>query len=224
VCLALALVSAPPGWPVAATGAGTGTRQDTLGTIVGTVEIGAPSGRRAVDRYQGRSAARVPRPVQAVPAVVYLEGTPGGERWTGGEAVTLTQSDTLFAPSVVVVPVGGAVVFPNEDSFFHNVFSYSDAKRFDLGRYPQGESKQVVFDRPGVVQVFCEVHEHMRAVILVIESPFHAITADDGTFSIPDVPAGSHRLAVWHPDGQRIVPVEVAESGTTAVEVSVGQR
>jgi hypothetical protein len=94
----------------------------------------------------------------------------------------MTQRDTTFVPSVVAVRAGGTVDFPNGDPFFHNVFSYSSAQRFDLGRYPQGESKSVTFDEPGIVELFCEVHEFMRGAVVVTENPFHAVVAEDGRF------------------------------------------
>ena len=87
--------------------------------------------------------------------------------------------------------MGATVSFPNGDPLFHNVFSYSRAKRFDLGRYPKGESKTVVFDKPGYVKVLCEVHKWMRAGILVVENPYHAVVQESGRFQFDEVPAGT---------------------------------
>jgi len=219
--LALGAVPAPAerDFQVGAVEAGSAAPQRfAVGTIVGRVEIGAPAGRRAVDRYQGRGAPRSAHPIQSVPAVVFLEGPVPGAARESAVTRTLLQQDTTFVPAAVAIPVGGTVEFPNGDPFFHNVFSYSDVKRFDLGRYPEGESKSVVFDRAGIVQVFCEVHEHMRGAIVVTENPYHAVVGEDGTFQIPDIPAGRHTLVVWHQEaGRRTVTVNVTDGGTVEI-------
>ncbi|HEX5727777.1 MAG TPA: carboxypeptidase regulatory-like domain-containing protein [Longimicrobiaceae bacterium] len=190
------------------------------GTIEGRVTLGERPTRRVASRYpgQGGGAAHV---MGAVPAVAYLVGPVAG---AGNPAPAarprLTQRDTSFRPPVLVVPVGTAVEFPNADAFFHNVFSYSAPKRFDLGRYPRGESRTVVFDRPGIVKVYCEIHQWMRAAVVVVENPFHAQVGADGRFSIGGVPPGRYRLAVWDFDrGQRTVEVAVPASGAVRVDV-----
>lgn len=192
------------------------------GAIEGVVKLQAPPRpRRSADRYPGRASAT--RQIQQIPAVAYLlgpvEGTPPG---SGSRRLTMMQRDTAFVPPAVVVQPGTTVAFPNQDPFFHNVFSYSSARRFDLGRYPQGESKLVTFDEPGIVNVFCEVHDFMRGAIVVTENPFHAVAAEDGTFRIEGVPAGEHTLAVWHPDHETTErTVRVTSGGTTTVEVEL---
>jgi class 3 adenylate cyclase/plastocyanin len=169
------------------------------GAIEGLVTLQAPPRpRRSAQRYPGGQAET--HAVQTLPAVVYLVGPVPGASSSAGAPPTMMQRDTTFVPSVVAVRVGGTVGFPNGDPFFHNVFSYSSAKRFDLGRYPQGETKEVTFPDPGIVEVFCEVHEFMRGAILVTENPFYAAVGADGSFRIPDVPAGSYTIAFWHPD------------------------
>jgi hypothetical protein len=135
----------------------------------------------------------------------------------------MAQQDTSFTPAVLVVPPGAEVSFPNRDPFFHNVFSYSSTQRFDLGRYPRGEAKTVRFDEPGVVKIYCEVHESMRAAVIVTENPFHAVLGPDGSFRLEGVPAGVHRLVVWHVDeGTTSQEVRVPEGGTARVELTIG--
>jgi len=110
------------------------------------------------------------------------------------------------------------VDFPNHDRTYHNVFSLSKARRFDLGRYPQGESKTVRFDRPGVVRVFCDIHSHMSAFIVVFGHRFFAATDEQGRYRIEDVPPGTYALVVWN-DGQARETREVQVPGQGAVEV-----
>jgi plastocyanin len=187
------------------------------GTIRGTVEI-----RRSqmVAEARPASAALGPgarRPVEFRPAVVYLEKAPGGafELPDAGHAA-MDQRDQTFVPHVLAITVGTTVDFPNSDLTFHNVFSLSKTKAFDLGRYSRGKSKSVRFDRPGVVQVFCDIHSHMSAFILVFAHRFFAVTDQAGTFSIAGVPPGTYTLAVWHEgDVRETRTVIIPESGGT---------
>jgi hypothetical protein len=99
---------------------------------------------------------------------------------------------------VLAVTVGAVVDFPNSDRFYHNVFSLSKAARFDLGRYAKGKSKSVRFDQPGIVRVFCEIHSHMNAFILVFAHPFFAVTDAEGRYRINNVPAGAYNVVAWN--------------------------
>jgi plastocyanin len=132
-------------------------------------------------------------------AVVYLETAPRGafEVPTSGRAV-LDQRNETFVPHVLAVTVGTTVEFPNSDRVFHNVFSLSKARQFDLGRYPRGTSRSVRFDRPGMVRVFCEIHSHMSAFVLVFAHRFFDTTDESGRYRIEGVPPGSYTLAVWN--------------------------
>jgi plastocyanin len=132
-------------------------------------------------------------------AVVFLETAPRGafEVAPPGRAV-LDQRNETFVPHVLAVTVGTTVEFPNSDRVFHNVFSLSKAKRFDLGRYPRGASRSVRFDRPGMVRVFCEIHSHMSAFVLVFAHRFFDTTDASGRYRIEGVPAGNYTLAVWN--------------------------
>jgi hypothetical protein len=137
---------------------------------------------------------------------------------------TITQRGEQFIPAVTAITVGSTVDFPNEDPFFHNVFSLSRAKSFDLGRYPTGRSKAVRFDRPGIVRVFCDIHSHMSAFILVFGHPYFAVTDDEGRYRIPGVPPGTYTVAVWNealPGESR--RVTVPDGGDVEVNFTLGR-
>jgi plastocyanin len=146
-------------------------------------DLGMPAPRDSPDRRR---------------SVVYLESGPiGAFDDVGRGEASLDQRNEAFFPYVLAVQAGTTVAFPNDDRTYHNVFSFSKAKRFDLGRYPRGQSKSVRFDRPGVVRVFCDIHAHMSAFILVFAHPFFATTDAEGRFRIPSVPPGAYTIAVW---------------------------
>jgi plastocyanin len=131
-------------------------------------------------------------------AVVYFEAAPRGAFEDRESArVSLDQRRETFVPHVLAITAGTTVDFPNHDRTYHNVFSLSKAKRFDLGRYAAGTSKSVRFDRPGIVRVFCDIHSHMNASILVFGHRFFAVTDDQGRYEIDRVPPGSYLLSTW---------------------------
>jgi len=150
-------------------------------------ELGMPGPRESADRRR---------------SVVYLETAPqpAFEPPPPGRAV-LDQRNETFVPGVLAITAGSTVVFPNSDRVYHNVFSLSKARRFDLGRYPRGQSRSVVFERAGVVRVFCEIHSHMSAYILVFAHRFFAVTDEAGRYRLDGVPPGAYTLALWW-DGQ----------------------
>src|SRR6266481_7601651 len=130
-------------------------------------------------------------------AVVYLDGsfpTP-----TSHPTKQVAQKDLAFLPPLLPVQIGTTVEFPNLDDTYHNIFSYSPAKRFDLGRYRPEERPipSVVFDAPGLVTVRCDIHEHMRALILVLDTPHFVVSDAEGRFRLSGLPAGHHRLKAW---------------------------
>jgi plastocyanin len=118
----------------------------------------------------------------------------------------LIQKGKMFTPHLLVVPTGSQVEFPNEDPFFHNVFSLFNGKRFDLGLYESGTSRSVRFDREGVSYIFCNIHPEMGAVVLALSSPYYAISGENGIVTIRNVPPGSYRLNVWSENGQLATP------------------
>jgi plastocyanin len=115
-----------------------------------------------------------------------------------GKTPQLVQRNKSFEPHVIVVQVGSLIQFPNKDPFFHNIFSMYDGKRFDLGLYEAGTSRSVRFDRPGVSFLFCNIHAEMSAVVIVVDTPYFAMSDRAGHLTIPDVPDGRYQMHVWY--------------------------
>jgi plastocyanin len=164
-----------------------------------TGKISAPEGAaqrklRAKIRYAG-PGAETHTPPDPSPAVVWLEKAPAAKM--DPKTLEIRQEGLELRPRVVAIPVGSTVKFPNQDDLFHNIFSYSKAKRFDLGRYPKGESKSETFDTKGQVDLRCEVHEFIRGYIHVFDHPYYAVAGEDGSYTIPKVPRGKYTLVAW---------------------------
>ena len=170
------------------------------GAIRGRVEIGHVL--QAIERRPGVSDLGAP-PDRDLPdrrrSVVYLESAPRGA-FEPGEVTpaSMDQCNETFVPHVVAITAGTVVDFPNSDRFYHNVFSLSKAARFDLGRYAKGKSKSIRFDQPGIVRVFCEIHSHMNAFVLVFAHPFFAMTDSDGRYRLNNVPTGTYNVVAWN--------------------------
>ncbi len=133
--------------------------------------------------------------------------------------VVLDQRNLAFDPGVVVTSVGSTVEFPNSDRVLHNVFSFRDGKRFDLGLYPVGKSKRIVFDRPGVSRLFCNIHPRMAAYVVVVDSPFYALTDGEGEFLLQGVPAGDYTYQAWRADGGDAVSNRLTIDAGSRVEI-----
>jgi plastocyanin len=183
--------------------------QNATGSIRGRVDI-----RRILTAPQARpnvSALSSPTKLDAHDlqrAVVFLDGQDVPERSplrTAPRAAQgrarMDQRNETFSPHVLAVSAGTYVDFPNNDQTFHNVFSLSKIGRFDLGRYGRNESKAVRFDKPGIVRVFCDIHSHMSAFVLVFNHPYHTTTNEDGRYRLDNVPPGTYTVTVWH-EGQ----------------------
>ncbi len=169
--------------------------------------------------------------------LVYLVKAPAGKLDLSAAKFVMDQRRLTFIPQVLPVPVGAAVRFPNNDKVNHNVFSLSKTKKFNLGSYPPGASKTVVFDRPGAVELRCDVHQEMGAYIMVLKNPYFAVTDAQGNFSIPDprylaarglkgvppLPAGKYLLKVWHPK-LRTARKRVSVPAAGAVQVEIKAR
>jgi plastocyanin len=123
--------------------------------------------------------------------------------WLPGESramtarVVLDQRNMAFIPRLLVVPVGTSVEMPNSDRVFHNVFSYHNGKRFDLGLYPAGTRKVVTFDQAGVSRIFCNIHPTMAAYVVAVPSTRYAVTDAEGRFAIDGVDHGAQPYAMW---------------------------
>lgn len=146
-----------------------------------------------------RIVSSLPGKFHAMPAVAWLEPLPGTPSlpFSPQRHYTLLQKNREFHPHLLVIPAGSVVEFPNDDPFFHNVFSLYEGKRFDLGLYEAGSSKSVVFSRKGVSYIFCNIHPEMSAVILTLTTPLYAIADSNDRFALDDIPAGDYRLHVW---------------------------
>jgi len=128
------------------------------------------------------------------------------------------QRNLAFYPRVLAVQVGSIIEFPNEDRVFHNVFSFHDGKRFDLGLYPVGTVRRVVFDRPGLSHLFCNIHPHMAAYIVAVPTPYFAVSDELGAFRIRRVPCGTYTYQAWRP-GSATLRNSVVMSADTQLEV-----
>jgi plastocyanin len=132
-------------------------------------------------------------------AVVYLDPAPRAAFDTRDEPhARMDQRNETFVPHVLAIVAGTTVDFPNNDRTYHNVFSLSKPKTFDLGRYAAGRSKSVRFDRPGIVRVFCEIHSHMSAYIVVFSHRYFAVTDEAGRYRIENIPPGEYTVFAWH--------------------------
>lgn len=126
----------------------------------------------------------------------------GAIKSTPMKGAMVDQHDFTFIPHVSMVTVGSRVRFPNNDTVYHNVFAEYNAKKFDLGMYPQGTEKRVTFDRMGLVVLLCSIHSEMSAYIMVVDTPFFTVADKNGNFRISNLTHGSYRFHVWHESGQ----------------------
>jgi plastocyanin len=167
-----------------------------LALVFGTaLSAGSPQADvRAVVRVGDRPSART---------VVWLTGG-DRSRVPAPQHPILDQRNLAFDPRVLVVQVGATVDMPNNDRVLHNVFSFRDGKRFDLGLYPVGTTRRVTFDHAGVSRVFCNIHPNMAAYVLTVDTPYYGVTDDRGALTIPGVARGTYTYHAWRPGGQEL--------------------
>lgn len=180
------------------------------GIVKGTVTIG------------GRPTADVVVSIEGLP----LESIKAQTSDAKSKKALMDQRDMKFIPRVLAVLAGTSVDFPNNDKTFHNVFSTSEAKKFDLGLYPPGKSRSVVFDKSGVVKILCNVHPNMEAFIVVNAHPYFSAADKQGSYQISAVPLGKYRLEIWHPDFEtQVLPFELVREGEVlAIDVDLKKQ
>jgi len=202
------------------------------GVIRGTLHLPSPRALSMAKRTaETRKSHAASRPSPALKgalgdAVVYIEHVPSGVDSALALSDTLpavlAQIDRAFAPRVLSIAAGDSVELPNLDPVYHDVFSLSPIKNFDLGRYPKGQSRRVVFDRPGLVNVYCGIHSDMAAFVLVLPHHVFARPDRDGAFALPPLPAGHYTICVWHPDLRGLRrEVTVPDRGDVVLELSL---
>lgn len=166
------------------------------GTVTGRAEVGG-------------------RPVADV--VVWLDA-PGAPRASETRHV-IEQRNMQFAPRVMAARVGATIELPNNDRVFHNVFSFNHGKPFDLGLYPVGATKKITLDRPAVNRLYCNIHPHMAAYIVAVDTPYFATSTKAGTFALPGVPVGDYTYHAWRSGGETLTgTVTVGESASLVIQ------
>ncbi len=183
-----------------------------------TVTAAAGSYQRGTAVELGVDPTADPLAFEREHVVVYLEGALGAKPLNA----TMEQKERRFSPDLLVIPAGSTVSFPNLDPIFHNVFSLSKAKSFDLGNYPRNQSRNVSFQNPGIVFVNCHLHPNMAASIVIVPNRFYVRGDAEGRFTLPQVPPGEYTLVAWHKTaGFFRQKVQVADTGTVKVQFSI---
>ena len=186
------------------------TRPICLVALLAAASLGPASTDLAGDARRGG------KPV--ADAVVWLDAPEAPPSATQA-AVVLDQKNMTFSPRVLVVRRGTDVTFPNDDRVFHDVFSDHEGKKFSLGLYPVGTVRHIVFDQVGLSRIFCHIHPQMAAYVMVVDSPYFAVTDSAGRFTLPAVPLGDYRYHAWRPGGPSI-----GDRVTVAPGTSLGVR
>lgn len=208
-------------------GASSGVAGSIAGSVRGVPPAGAPAAAEGGGAYESRRYKYVERIDYATlrDFVVYIdqplaEVVPAALR---DQAVKTTQKDANFEPHVLPVVVGTTVRWPNEDDIFHNVFSMSEAKEFDLGYYKKEKVPEVRFDRAGRVDVFCAIHTKMHCVILVLPNPYFSTADEKNRYAIRNLPAGTYKVRAWHERlPSQVREVVVPADGEVKVDFSLG--
>jgi plastocyanin len=194
-----------------------------VGRLHGTVTLTA-GGRTAsaATAYARRSVGPRMKPLPETANVVVSFLDLAAASRPAPARTEITQQGEQFVPHVVAIETGTSVSFPNQDPYFHNVFSLSRPGTFDLGRYPSGDTRSRVFDKPGIVKIYCHLHAQMSALIRVFDHAWFTIPDARGEFAINGVPAGSHTIVVWHERiGERQEAITIRPGDTTEVSFTL---
>ena len=196
--------------------------QSALGRLTGTIKLTlAATAPSSASAYERRAVGPRPKPQSELKNVVIFVADLPMPRVAPIQA-SIAQKDEQFSPHLVAVTSGSSVAFPNEDPFFHNVFSLSRGAAFNLGRYPSGSSRSKTFTRPGIVKVFCEIHSQMSAVIRVFDHGWFTVPNEDGTYVIEGVPPGEQTVVAWHERiGERRDRVTIRPGATTQLNFTL---
>jgi plastocyanin len=175
-------------------------RGGATGAVRGRVDVRVTLAPAAARPDPGAlSMAAMHDPIDRRKSVVYLDPAPQAAFEASEQRrARMDQRDERFVPHVLAIVAGTWVDFPNDDKTYHNVFSLSKTQEFNLGRYAVGHSKAIRFENPGIVRVFCDIHSHMSAFILVFAHRYFAVTDDEGRYRIDGVPPGTYTVAVWN--------------------------
>jgi plastocyanin len=195
--------------------------QAISGTILIKKKLTKPSVTASVSIYQRGTAVKLGKDAEQDPityersrVVIYLEGPAPTDQKSGAPATQqIEQVDRRFVPDMVVVPVGSTVTFPNMDPIFHNIYSLSKPKSFDLGSYDKGETRKVTFPKPGIVEIYCHLHPNMEATVVVTPNRWYARPDRNGQYRIPDVPPGQYTVVAWHRSAGFFRKTVVIENG-----------
>lgn len=186
--------------------------------FAGELSAGGVSGRVAFTTKRGQSPVVNETLVWLEPVNVKITKRSSG-------TFQMTTRGKMLLPHILAVPAGSTVSFPNDDPFLHNLFSLSGGNGFDLGLYRRGPGKSQHFDNPGVVNIYCNVHPNMSAVIHVMTSPYYAFADAGGTFSLADVPAGKYTIVAWNEQGGTVrTAIDVPEDGLGGLALTFDTR
>jgi plastocyanin len=199
--------------------------QNITGTILIKKKLTKRRVTQSVSVYQrgtavelGKDAEEDPLDFERSRVVIYLEGPgPAGIDSASPTTFKIQQLNRRFTPDLLVVPVGSTVSFPNMDPIFHNIFSLSKPKTFDLGSYDKGQTREVAFPKPGIVEVYCRLHPNMAATIIVTPNRWYARSDRSGQFQVQNVPPGKYTIVAWHKSAGFFRKSIVVESGHDSV-------
>jgi plastocyanin len=211
----------------AVVGSGTlwiGAAQRTTGRIEGRVVITVPVATAPPSGAYGTRRVEKPAPrigSELTNVIVFIQDAPKPATLPPARARIVQENET-FIPRVVAITRGSTVDFPNGDPFFHDVFSLSRSGTFDLGSYARGQTKSHQFRKAGLVKVYCHIHSHMTASIMVFDHTLFTIPRADGGFTIDDIPAGTYKVSAWHERiGENSQPIKVEAGRATEVQFSL---